>query len=664
MREIDDKDYQLFSSRGLMSNSRKNLTVDNMSQSFTRLEDSFNAILAYSKNIIQLTPKAVTKSVNQPSTQLDPAQPIVNTESLIGQLTLLNKQINLLSQKLSLLDLGQQTSDIDVDLFKTGKKLKRGKIPKSLKVMGALGVGLDVADRFMDGQSAGQMAAGVGGGLVGGAVGGKLLGSLGASAGPIGGIVGSVIGSTAGYIGGGYLGDKLYDKFADKTNKTIDKALASKSQADGRVNDNEPSSQFASYLKTTTEMISKTMPALGIVGSVASAASSFAGGFQDGLENVETVPPNEAVNKAMAYFQSQGWSKEQSAGLVGNLQVESGNFSPDVVSGKRRGDGGKAVGIAQWHPDRQAQFKSRFGRNLVGSSLQQQLEFIQWELNNNEKGAGKALKGAKSAEEAAAIVDRLYERSSGQHRRQRMANARRLISADTMAQKVGQAVGQGASFVQEKVGGGGFMHPVAPATLGSRFGPRWGRMHKGQDYPVPMGTPVAASNPGVVTFAGSSGAYGSLIKIQHPDGTETRYAHLSRILVRVGNNVTKGQTIGQVGSTGRSTGPHLHFEILKGGKQVDPLTMIGGGGTRVPENVAERGTEPDVAKRQAPNSKGVSTGDFLKEQANSQSAGKGAILIVNKNSPAPQANKSKGAGREKSGGAGNPAAQYRKYFTG
>ena len=100
------------------------------------------------------------------------------------------------------------------------------------------------------------------------------------------------------------------------------------------------------------------------------------------------------------------------------------------------------------------------------------------------------------------------------------------------------------------------------------------KYHDGIDYSASTGTPVKAAQGGTVTFAGSSGSYGNLIKIQHPDGTETRYAHLSKFNVKKGQNVSIGQKIGAVGATGRVTGPHLHFEIRKGGKSVNPAIYV------------------------------------------------------------------------------------------
>ena len=108
---------------------------------------------------------------------------------------------------------------------------------------------------------------------------------------------------------------------------------------------------------------------------------------------------------AMAYFQAQGWSREQAAGLAANIKRESA-FRPDAV-----GDNGKAYGIGQWHPDRQAEFKKKFGKDIQGSTLEEQMAFMHYELTQgNERKAGNLLKGAAGADEAAAIVSKHYER--------------------------------------------------------------------------------------------------------------------------------------------------------------------------------------------------------------------------------------------------------------
>jgi murein DD-endopeptidase MepM/ murein hydrolase activator NlpD len=98
--------------------------------------------------------------------------------------------------------------------------------------------------------------------------------------------------------------------------------------------------------------------------------------------------------------------------------------------------------------------------------------------------------------------------------------------------------------------------------------------HRGVDYAAPTGTPAMSVGDGIVTFAGGRGGYGNVVEIRHGNGHTTLYAHLSKIHVRNGQSVLKGQTIGAVGSTGWSTGPHLHFEFLVNGSHVDPQKII------------------------------------------------------------------------------------------
>ncbi|MCQ0971695.1 DUF5930 domain-containing protein [Paracoccus sp. TK19116] len=108
----------------------------------------------------------------------------------------------------------------------------------------------------------------------------------------------------------------------------------------------------------------------------------------------------------------------------------------------------------------------------------------------------------------------------------------------------------------------------------SGFGRRWGRAHEGVDMAGPVGTPIYATGDGVVVFAGRQSGYGNLIKIKHELGTETRFGHLSKIGVKVGQRVSQGDRIGDMGNTGRSTGPHLHYEVRVNGRAVDPMSFI------------------------------------------------------------------------------------------
>ncbi len=116
----------------------------------------------------------------------------------------------------------------------------------------------------------------------------------------------------------------------------------------------------------------------------------------------------------------------------------------------------------------------------------------------------------------------------------------------------------------------------AKGVLTSGYGWRWGRMHKGIDIAAPIGTPIVAAAEGVVISAGwNSGGYGNLVKMKHPDGSISLYAHNNRILVRRGQKVKQGQQIAEMGTTGRSTGPHLHFEIRSNNNAaINPIALL------------------------------------------------------------------------------------------
>ena len=125
----------------------------------------------------------------------------------------------------------------------------------------------------------------------------------------------------------------------------------------------------------------------------------------------------------------------------------------------------------------------------------------------------------------------------------------------------------------------GLARPVAAARLSSGFGMRfhpilgYSRLHAGVDYAASTGTPIYAVSEGRVSFAGRSGGHGNFVKLVHSGGIGTGYAHMSRIAVRSGDRVKRGQVIGYVGSTGLSTGPHLHYEVYRGGRTVNPSSV-------------------------------------------------------------------------------------------
>lgn len=122
--------------------------------------------------------------------------------------------------------------------------------------------------------------------------------------------------------------------------------------------------------------------------------------------------------------------------------------------------------------------------------------------------------------------------------------------------------------------------PIGSGWLSSYYGVRkdpftkMPAMHKGLDFAGEEGAAVVATGAGVVTWADSRYGYGNLVEIDHGDGIVTRYGHNKELLVSVGDLVAKGQSVARMGSTGRSTGPHVHYEVLKRGKQIDPLPYV------------------------------------------------------------------------------------------
>lgn len=150
---------------------------------------------------------------------------------------------------------------------------------------------------------------------------------------------------------------------------------------------------------------------------------------------------------------------------------------------------------------------------------------------------------------------------------------RAVLSEKVTKEPKTQVIVKGTKEPPPKKGTGSFSYP-ARGSISSRYGMRWGRTHTGIDIAATYGSAVKASDGGVVTWVGYEGGYGKLIKIDHGANFVSYYGHLSAYSVKVGQKVYKGQTIGKVGNTGNSTGPHLHFEIRKSGVVKNPLTYL------------------------------------------------------------------------------------------
>jgi murein DD-endopeptidase MepM/ murein hydrolase activator NlpD len=141
--------------------------------------------------------------------------------------------------------------------------------------------------------------------------------------------------------------------------------------------------------------------------------------------------------------------------------------------------------------------------------------------------------------------------------------------ADAIRQSQAQAGSTGTGAVSPS----GFMWPCQGAVI-SGFGMRWGRMHEGVDISCSYGQPIWAAAAGTVIWSGWRGGYGNCVVVDHGNGLATLYAHASSVLVGVGQSVSQGQTVALIGSTGNSSGPHLHFEVRVNGSAVDPLLYL------------------------------------------------------------------------------------------
>lgn len=580
-------------------------TVKTISDEYTSLHNAFNKILANVTNIKTL--QEIQGKNQVPQTNYVPvAAKIVGTKPFSDGMNALGKIFEDLAKKLDKLDLspdeqqkqeedcacdvgGEAEIDIDIDKKKKRRtrrtrnrgrgrgrarggrgRLRGGRLGIFGKALGALGAGLDLFDRLSGGQSAVEAGVGVAGGAAGawaGAEAGAALGALGGPAAAVTVPLGGLIGGALGYFGGSYLADKAYsatNKPSQAENELVTATSGVVAPPARReptpISNNSYSSRFADYLRDTFENVS------GFVGRTignALDATGMLGDFGPGAGSTENA------QIAMQFFMSPeggGWTREQAAGIVGNLQGESSaNLNPYAV-----GDNGNAYGIAQWNqqvsPDRVANFRNVTGTDLRASNLQQQLQFVAWELQNTERAAGNRLRNSRDVQ-SATIAMSYYERYNGYREELGSAETRR---------RIGNA--QALLVSPPQMSGGQFVNPVPSGRITSVWGdPRDGgtRMHKGIDIAAPEGTPVGAASGGTVTRVGISGnAGGKRVRVDHGNGMFTNYEHLSSYAVNEGDRVVAGQIIGRVGNTGIGTGPHLHFSVWVNNREVNPMPYL------------------------------------------------------------------------------------------
>ncbi|MFA3675739.1 tail tape measure protein [Acinetobacter baumannii] len=299
-----------------------------------------------------------------------------------------------------------------------GKLLKFG---RGLPVIGALAAGASLLDwNEQSTQEKGGTVGSLAGGVIGGTV-GSLFGPAGTL---IGGMAGSWIGNKLGTAVAPYFKEwtdsliaadvpsiinTAWKGFVSYASNAFDQAKGTASKVIDGVKDT--AGDALDFIKDKFNRFNpfhEGVPTWGIgQGVYKPGFGANAGVAQYGATIAQPVNRSAARDEALKFFTSKeggNWTPEQAAGIVANLEAESG-FKHTAI-----GDNGKAFGIGQWHPDRQAKFKQKFGKDIRQSSYQEQLAFVNWELNNNESSAGKKLRQSKSANQAGAIVSRYYER--------------------------------------------------------------------------------------------------------------------------------------------------------------------------------------------------------------------------------------------------------------
>jgi murein DD-endopeptidase MepM/ murein hydrolase activator NlpD len=534
-----------------------------ISKNFVALQNSFNIILANSINIKALqeaqAKKATSSSLSEGIVAPSGGK-IVGAEELSGTINVLGKYFEQLTKLFDNLDITPPKEDDEEDgVSKKGKGRKskgrrrsrnmRGRGPLG-KALGIFDTALDVADDVIDEGDEPVVERG-----------------RSASRGILKGAAISV-----GIAGAGYLASKAFSSKPSIKETEADKRLKQSvaktasvpaARVPSPINNNSYSSRFADYLADTFENVKSYIG--GIVGSIFGGDDDGGDYYPDDGGAGEGMTGNAQI--AMNYFTSpEGgeWTMEQAAGIIANLQAESG-LNPNAFNSAGGGQG--AVGIAQWRGERQTRFQQTYGKPIRGSSLQEQLAYVNWEFNNTETKAATALRQATTVEQATDVFYRLYERA-GSHDRsfgKRISNARAIME---VANNPGNPDGVGLVSPLPGVNAnsefGNRMHP----TLGVR------KMHNGLDFPADEGTPILAAGSGTVVSAAAAGTAGNQVIIDHGGGISTKYMHMSAFSVKTGAQVNQGQIIGRVGSTGRSTGPHLHFEVLRNGRPENPRAYL------------------------------------------------------------------------------------------
>lgn len=290
-----------------------------------------------------------------------------------------------------------------------------------------------------------------------------------------------------------------------------------------------------------------------------------------------------SASEAMRFFMSSeggSFTKEQAAAIVGNLQVESINFSPDVISGKIQGDketGSPAYGIAQWRKDRRTRFTSVFGKPIEQSTFKEQLAYVAWELTSSKspyQGVGLSLRNYNDAQSAAAFLDKKYEISSGRDRQKREQNAARLanepIKSNVKVEKT-KTVESTSDAVKDNLSPTTSTPSLTPSTMGTDIKPvpvKTESVIPNKSPSVDIPTPQEKTSGSTETQASPQSKDSPGKDAQQTKGSSGSYP--SNDLVSMGNALKKeGLLVSEHPAFGGVKGKHAPHSAHYSGRAVD-----------------------------------------------------------------------------------------------
>lgn len=285
-----------------------------------------------------------------------------------------------------------------------------------------------------------------------------------------------------------------------------------------------PKSLTPAYALPTAAAVTLALTA---AGATAAQSSSFSG---------------EGPNGAAAAFTAPGSSQETAGSAAGDL------LDDPKVADAARSEADEAARDSSGLTERRQQASATVAAD-------------QGRDQERERVARSEARKELAAEKAA---DKAAEKKAAQER-----------SSDASTTGAATATGTDGDSATGETSTSGWVKPLDNAVFTSPFGHRWGKLHAGQDYAAPEGTPLKAMGAGTVVGAGPMGGYGIYIDIEYTDGSVSRYGHLSSVSATVGQEVAPGDVVALSGNTGTSTGPHLHMEIHPGGGEpIDPAGWL------------------------------------------------------------------------------------------